>query len=193
MDIKAKALYIKISPRKVRLVADLVRGKQVQPALDQLQFSTKRAARPVGKLIKSAVANATNNFELAENNLYIKEIKVDDGPVMKRWLPRAHGRATILRKKMSNIKIILGEVKDTGVKLAKKQKLEAPVKLGERKKEDEGLKVADKDQVLKEEQTGADQEQGQEILDPRGEGRGKNTRIEGGKGFTKKVFRRKSG
>jgi large subunit ribosomal protein L22 len=193
MEVKAKLRFVKIAPRKLRLLADLVRGKQVQPALDQLQFSVKRGAMPFRKLILSAMANATNNFDLAANNLYIKEITVDQGPVMKRWLPRAHGRATILRKKMSHVNLTLGEVKDSGIKTAKQQKIEAPVRLGEKQKEDDGIKIADKDKTLNEAKTGTDKEQNKEIVDPRGEGRGKNTRLEGGKGFSQKVFRRKSG
>ena len=193
MDIKAKAKYIRIAPRKVRLVADLVRGKKVQPALDQLQFSPKKAARPVSKLIQSAIANAVNNYELVESNLYIKEIKVDEGPVLKRWLPRAHGRATILRKKMSHINVILGEIKDSGVKQAKQQKVEAPVQLGQKKKEAEGVKIADKDKALKIPKTGNDKDSGKEIIDQHNEGHGKNVKIEDNKGFAKKVFRRKSG
>jgi len=193
MEVKAKARYIKIAPRKLRLLATLIRGKQVQPALDQLRFSPKNGALPVTKLVKSAIANAVNNFDLTENNLYIKEITVDQGPVMKRWLPRAHGRATMLRKKMSHINITLGEVKDSGVKEAKQQKIEAPIKLGEKKKEDDGVKITDKDKALKEEATGEEKELGKEIVDPRADSRGGHARIEGGKGFTKKVFRRKSG
>ena len=92
MEIKAKLKYLKISPRKVRLVVDVIRGMEVVKALEQLQFINKRAARPVAKLINSAVANAEHNFELEKNNLYIKEIKVDEGATLHRWKPRARGR-----------------------------------------------------------------------------------------------------
>ena len=71
---------------------------------------------PISKLVKSAIANAVNNFDLSEDNLYIKEIKVDEGPTLKRWMPRAHGRATPLRKRTSHVYVTLGEIKDSGEK-----------------------------------------------------------------------------
>ncbi|KKR13268.1 MAG: 50S ribosomal protein L22 [Candidatus Falkowbacteria bacterium GW2011_GWA2_39_24] len=193
MEVKASAKYIRISPRKVRLVVDLVRGQKLPAALNQLQFSPKGASLPVSKLIKSAQANAVNNFELQADNLFVKEIKVDEGPTLKRWMPRAHGRATPLRKRTSHISVVLGELKDSGVKEAKKQKIAEPTKLGQQPKEDEGIKVAAKDALQKAGQAET-KDQGQEIVDPRGEGRGQHTKIEGRtKGFSSKVFRRKSG
>ncbi|MCK5415949.1 50S ribosomal protein L22 [Candidatus Parcubacteria bacterium] len=131
MEIKAKVKNIKNSPRKVRLVVDVVRGLKVGDALNQLRFVNKKAVISVTKLLKSAIANATNNFELDESNLFVKEIKVDEGATMKRWMPRARGRATPLRKRTSHINIVLGELVDSGKKEAKKQELEAPVKLDE--------------------------------------------------------------
>lgn len=191
MDIKASLNNFRTSPRKVRLVAGLVRGKQVDQALAQLQFSLKGSALPISKLLKSAVANAVNNYELSADNLYIKEIKVDEGPTMKRWMPKAHGRATPLRKRTSHVSVTLGEIKESGVTQAKKQKLEAPVKLGSKPTEDEGVKVEQTSPA----DTGSATELGKEIIDPRGLGKGKHTKLEGGKGqgFKEKVFRRKSG
>lgn len=193
MEVKAKAKHIRMSPRKVRLVASLVRGMEVNKAIDQLNFTNKWAKKPIKKLIESAIANAEHNFELDKNNLYIKEIKVDEGATLKRWMPRAHGRATTLRKRMSHIDLTLAEIKDSGKKEAKKQKIEDPVRLGEQPKEEETKK--DDNATKKETKTGADKEQGKEIVDPRNEGRGGNTKIEGkgGKGFANKIFRRKSG
>ena len=121
MDVKAKASHIKMSPRKVRLVVDVVRGMDVAKAKDQLQFIHKAAVRPVLKLLNSAIANATNNFELKEDNLYVKEIRVDQGPTLKRWRPRAFGRAAPIRKRTSHISIILGERVESK-KEAKKEK-----------------------------------------------------------------------
>lgn len=147
MDIKAKVKNIRISPRKTRLVVDVVRGMQVEKALGQLQFMNKRAAKPVMKLVKSAIANATNNYELEESNLFVKTIKVDEGMTIKRWLPRARGRATPLRKRSCHIDLVLGEVVDSGKKKAKQQKIDAPVKLDAKSpektadtKEDKGAK-----------------------------------------------------
>lgn len=95
------------SPRKVRLVADMIRGKKVAEALVQLRFLVKRASDPLEKLVLSAVANAKNNSKLNEDELTIKEIRVDKGPVMKRSQPKAFGRAGMLRKKMSHVKLVL--------------------------------------------------------------------------------------
>lgn len=129
MEVKAKLKNLKMSPRKVRLVIDLVRGLKVDTAINQLKFLNKKAAKPIRKLIESSVANADNNFELKRDNLYIKEIKADDGPTMKRWKPRAYGKAGAIRKRTSCIDLILGEIKDSGVKKGKKQDIEAPVSL----------------------------------------------------------------
>lgn len=193
MEIRAKVKYIKNSPRKVRLVASLIRGLEVEKAENQLKFMNKKAARPTSKLLASAVANAENNFELKKDNLFISEIKVNEGPTMKRWMPRARGRATTIRKRTSHIELTLAEIKDSGKKEAKKQKIEAPVKLGSEPKKDEGVKVKSKDGEKGEE--AKDEEKGKEIIDPRGQGKGKNQKIKGkgAKGFGNKFFRRKSG
>ena len=115
MEVKAKAKYIRMSPRKVRLVADVVRGLAVEKAMDQLVFVKKHAVRPIEKLLNSAVANAENNFELEKKNLYIKEIKINEGPTLKRWKPRARGRATPIRKRTSHIDIVLAELVESHV------------------------------------------------------------------------------
>lgn len=95
------------SPRKVRLVADSVRGKKVSVALTTLSFVPKRAAEPVKKLIESAVANAKHNFKLNPEDLYIKSIVVDPGFVMKRWMPKWRGTAHPIRKRTSHVKVVL--------------------------------------------------------------------------------------
>ena len=197
MEVKAQVKYIKISPRKVRLVANVIRGLRLDKALDQLSFLNKKAVRPVEKLINSAAANAENNFELEKDNLFIKEIKVNEGPTLHRWKPRARGRATPIRKRTSHIYLALGELVESGKIKPKKQKIEAPVKLGKKPKEDEGVKVKDKKtssaKITKDK---AEEEKDKKIIDPRGEGKGRPTKIEGGakkKGFGSKFFRRKSG
>jgi large subunit ribosomal protein L22 len=106
---KAKLRFLRMSPRKVRLVVDLVRGLDVDKALPQLRFSKKDAARPVRKLIESAVANAVNNHKLTREALYIESIAVDQGPTIKRFKPRAFGRATMIRKRMSHVTLTLAE------------------------------------------------------------------------------------
>jgi len=105
--VKAKLNSLSISPYKVRLVADLVRLKKVTKAREILSLSTKKAAASLLKLIESAVANAKNNFSLSDSELYIQKLTVDEGMALKRWMPRARGRATSLRKRTSNINLIL--------------------------------------------------------------------------------------
>jgi len=192
MEVKAKAKFIRMSPTKVRLVAGLIRKMPAIKALDQLQFSGKWAAEPMIKLIKSAIANAEHNFELVKENLFIKEVTVDAGPSLKRWMPKAHGRATPLIKKTSHINLTLGEIKASGKVGAKKQTIEAPVKLESQPKKEAAVKVKaskEKDIEVKEDKT----EKGKVIEDPRMEGRHGHAKIEGGKGFAAKMFRRKSG
>lgn len=100
--------YLRIAPRKVRLVANVVRGKSVPEAERLLRFASRGAARPLAKLLKSAVANARHNFQVAdENALKISEIRVDGGPVLKRRSPRAMGRAFLIRKRTSHVHLVL--------------------------------------------------------------------------------------
>lgn len=105
------------APRKVRLAADLIKGKKVAEALIELDFLAKRAALPLKKLLVSAVANAKQSGREAEN-LFIKELRVDKGIVMKRMMPRAMGRASRINKRTSHVRLVLGEkvapVKKTG-------------------------------------------------------------------------------
>jgi large subunit ribosomal protein L22 len=106
--MKASATHIRISPRKVRMVVDTVRGKSVSQALSILGFTRKKAALPVQKLLKSAVANAAENDGISDvDTLVIDRIMVDEGPTLKRFMPRARGRATPIRKRTSHIRIIL--------------------------------------------------------------------------------------
>lgn len=116
------------SPRKVRLVADLVRGKKVSVALRDLEFTQKRASDPLIKLIKSAVANAKNNFNVSEDNLFIKEIQINKGIVMKRIMPRAHGAASPINKRTSHVQIVLEENQDKP-KNGRKDKKESKEKI----------------------------------------------------------------
>lgn len=106
---RAKLRYVRISPQKARLVCDLVRGQDVDEALKVLKFTSKRSAPMVSKLIASAVANATGKDPgLDVDNLFVKTIHVDGGPVLRRFLPRAQGRATRILKRTSHITVELG-------------------------------------------------------------------------------------
>ncbi len=109
MEAIAKAKYVRVAPRKIRLVMDKVRGKSVSDALGTLSLIHKAASPVVAKVIRSAVANAENSKGMEAENLYIKTAYVDEGPTMKRFMPRAMGRATTILKRTSHITVVLGE------------------------------------------------------------------------------------
>lgn len=106
-SVSATARYVRISPRKLRLVADLVRGKPVDEARTVLAFTPKDAARVVDKLIASAVANAENNYDMNADDLLVSSIFVNEGPTMKRWRARAMGRASRIKKRTSHLSVEL--------------------------------------------------------------------------------------
>jgi len=146
MEVKVYLRYLNIAPRKTRLVANLVKGMEVERAKAQLLFCKKRAAKPILKLINSAIANARNNLEV-DGNFFIKEIRVDQGPMLKRWMPRAFGRATMIQRKTSHITLVL-EVKEPK-KVEKKLKKEEK----EEKKEEGTKKEKIKTEKTKKETT----------------------------------------
>jgi len=109
MEVTATLRFLRTSPRKVRLVAGLIRGVAVDKALALLQFDPHHSARDLRKLVASAVANAKHNHQLDKDNLFIKAITVDMGPSLKRFFPRAHGKAAPIRRRTSHVKVVLGE------------------------------------------------------------------------------------
>ena len=109
MESKSLARYIKVSPQKARLVADLVRGKSVESALNTLRFMPKKGARILKKVIESALANASQNDAIDVDTLFVKTIFIDGGPMQKRIRPRAMGRATRILKRTSHITVVLDE------------------------------------------------------------------------------------
>lgn len=109
---RAVAKYIRIAPRKVRLVVDLIRGKRVDEALAILKFTPRGASPVVEKVLKSAIANAENNHNMDGEALYVKEIFVDGGPTLKRFHPRAQGRAFSIMKRTSHITVVVAEKKE---------------------------------------------------------------------------------
>jgi len=110
MAVKSVGRYLRVSPRKARLVVDMIRGRYVQEALDILRDSPKAISKTVEKLVRVGISNAENNEDIADvDTLYIKEVFVDQGPTMKRFRPRAMGRATRIRKRTSHITVILDE------------------------------------------------------------------------------------
>ena len=201
MQAIAKLNNLRMSAKKVRLVAGLIRGLKVQEAVTQLEFLPKAAARPILKLLQSAVANAENNHNLKRDNLLVKEIKVDMASTLKRWRARAHGRATPIRKKLSSTVIILSEIVPTKAKAAKAVKIEKPIRVKSKDEIREDLGSADK--VRNEQKTVAkdhEKEIEKEIEDVRMEGKHRHKQNEdkrqgkkGAKGFMKKMFSRKAG
>ncbi|OGY41375.1 MAG: 50S ribosomal protein L22 [Candidatus Buchananbacteria bacterium RBG_13_36_9] len=202
MLVNAKLRYLRMSPKKVRLVINLIRGLKVEEAINQLNFLNKLAKRPVLKLLNSAISNAENNFSLKRNNLFIKEIRVDEAGRLKRWQPKAHGRATPIHKKMSHVIIVLDELVPTKAKAKLKAKAPKAVKplkvssLEEIKKAPLSEKVqAKKESVPKEHEKEIDKE----IVDVRMEGKHRHKQQEEkrlmkkSKGFIKKIFSRKAG
>jgi large subunit ribosomal protein L22 len=127
MEVKAKARYVRMSPRKVRLVINVVRGMNVKEAQTQLQFMKKAAAEPVLKLLNSAIANAEHNFELSKDGLRIKSITADGGPTLGRWRARAFGKAAPIRKRTSHISIILEDREKKVVEKTTKETLKNEV------------------------------------------------------------------
>jgi large subunit ribosomal protein L22 len=109
MQVKAKSKYLKISAKKMRLVANVIKGMDVPRALNYLKFIPRKASPLIFKTLHSALANAEHNFNLNRDNLFIKEIFVDEGTTLKRWRPRAFGRATPIQKKSAHLTIILEE------------------------------------------------------------------------------------
>ena len=108
---RATAKYIRISPRKVQIVIDLIRGKKVDEALAILAYTPKSASPVVEKLLDSAIANAENNLQLDRGSLYVAEAYANQGPTLKRYWARSHGRADVILKRSSHITIVLDAVK----------------------------------------------------------------------------------
>jgi len=111
MEVRAKLKFARITPRKMRLVGDLAKGLSVGKAQSQLRFCGKRGGKLLSTLLDSAVANAKEKGGVDVDNLYVKQVLVDNGPILKRFIPRAMGRATPILKKMSHVTIVLDEAR----------------------------------------------------------------------------------
>jgi large subunit ribosomal protein L22 len=109
MEVKAVAKYIRVSPRKIRLVMDEIRGKKVEEALNLLTFAPQKGAPILRKVVNSALANAGQYPDIDVDSLFIKGVFADEGPTLKRFRPRAMGRATRIRKRSCHLTVILGE------------------------------------------------------------------------------------
>ncbi|OGN12820.1 MAG: 50S ribosomal protein L22 [Candidatus Yanofskybacteria bacterium RIFCSPHIGHO2_02_FULL_43_15c] len=153
MQVTAQLNYLRIAPRKVRLVGMALKGMPVEKAQAELSFRIKRSAVPLAKLLKSAISNAENNFGLVKENLFIKNVIVNEGVKIKRYMPRAMGQAGMIQKKSSHIKIILEE-KVPGLKMKKPEPAIKEVKPEPSEKAQEKFKkpvVEAKKPVLKKE------------------------------------------
>jgi len=153
MMISAKLKHLRIAPRKIRLIADLIRGKSFENAQIILNFTNKKGASNLLNLLNQAVANAENNFQLEKSNLWISKIIVDEGPKLKRWLPRARGKADRLEKKTSHITMVLDEINKTKggnmKEAAKKNIKEEGGKKALSKKENSSAKKSTKESIFK--------------------------------------------
>lgn len=179
MQVSAKLNNLRKSPRKVRLVANMLKGMDTREAQDQLKFLTKGSVPHFDKLIRSAIANAENNFGLDKDNLYIKDIIVNEGTKLKRWLPRAHGRASLILKRTSNIEIILDEkVQGKKRKEVKKQEIKDLKEIEIKKKASVDKEKEEMKEMIKEREE-------KEFIDEK-------KKVSEPKGFLKRIFRRKS-
>ena len=184
MQVSAKLNNLRIAPRKVRLVADLVRGLETKEAINQLENSVKGANDFVIKLIASAVANGENNLGLDRDNLKVAKIIVNEGPTLKRWMPRAFGRASTILKRTSKVELVLEEIEEGKNRKTKEQlEKERKARLAEKKKIEK---------EAKEKESGEEEEkkiEGKKDIISEKEGK----RLENQRGNWKsRIFRRKS-
>jgi len=148
MQATARLNYLHIAPRKVRLIADMIRKKSVKEAERILNFIPQRAALPVIKLIKSAVSNAKNSLGIEESNLFISKITVDEGPKIKKWMPRARGSPSPIHKKTSHIFLVLDEIEKGKAKVKKEQ---GSLRAEEEKKQEKTVKNIQKPKISRSE------------------------------------------
>ncbi len=196
MEIKASIKNLRISPKKVRLVAGLIRGRKVQDAIYQLQFMNKKSSQPLRDLLTSAIANAEHNFKLSQENLYIKEIAVNQGLTLKRYTPRAQGRATTIRKKMSHVNLVLSEVTPTGDHKGVKPKKSEVVEVESRDDIHESVEESTKPRTTATAATtkaskATASNKAKTIVDPRSEGRQKPNEHADKKGTARKISTKK--
>lgn len=198
MEVLAEANNIRMSARKVRLVVDSVRGKNTIRAIAQLHMLPRAASRPVRKLIESAVANAEHNFKISKDNLFVKSIRVNEGPSLSRWRARAFGRAAPIAKHSCHILVALAPIKETDIGTTKKTTpvaVEATM-VKEPIKTEGATEVQVVDVPIPER---AKESHAQEPVDVRREGRHRHMQhmdkkvMKGEGGVMKKIFNRKAG
>jgi len=184
MKVTAKLNNVRISPRKIRLVANFIKGLDVDDAIQQIDAKVKKGDLEIKKLLLSAVANAENNFGIDRNNMYVSEILVGAGSTLKRWMPKAYGRAGAIRKRTSKIILTVDErIEGKGRK--SKEELEK-----ERKARLEAKKKLQKEMEAQEQEN--KQEEKKEISKLPAKEADKVKKAEGKGNWTSKIFRRKS-
>lgn len=186
MKVVAKLNNLRISPRKVRLMANFIKGQNVFPALDQLGTTVKAGTPQIKKLLESAISNGENNFGLDKNNLYIFSAIVEAGATLKRWMPKAYGRAGAIRKRTCKIIITLEErVEGLGRKSKEEMEKIKKSRLDEIKKQEKEMKAQAENQDKKPAKNTLKNAAGEEKKTVEAETKGKGN-------WTSKIFRRKS-
>jgi len=188
MKVSAKLNNLRIAPRKIRLVTNLTKSLDVKDALDQLDAAIKKGSLPIKKLLESAVSNAENNFGLDRDNLYVLNAIVGAGPTLKRWMPKAFGRAGEIMKRTSSIELILEErVEGKGRKSKEQLEKEKQARVEEKK-------TAEKERQKNEERVDKKEDEGLQIkAAEKGKGSEKAKKTtEKKSGWGSKIFRRKS-
>jgi large subunit ribosomal protein L22 len=193
MKVTAQLNNLRIAPRKSRLVANLVKGLDVQDALNQLDSTVKGASAPVAKLIRSAIANGENNLGLDKDNLYIFNAIVEEGLKMKRWRPRAFGRAARILKRTSSVIVTLEERVEgknrkspEQIEKERKERMEKKIKAEREARKEQEEK--EKEQDKKEKESGKIEKVEKTEVSSK---TSKNKKADG-KGFVGRIFRRKS-
>ena len=189
MKVSAKLNNLRIAPRKTRLVGNLVKGLDVQEALNQLEVNVRSTCPHLKKLLKSAIANGENNFGIDRDNMYILDVVVEAGPSLKRWMPKAYGRAGKILKRTSKIELILEErIEGKGRKSREQMEKEKKKRLEDKKKEQKEMEEKEKATLggkEKAETQNRQTERAKEIIKEK-------KSEERGKGIINKIFRRKS-
>ncbi|MBD3300276.1 MAG: 50S ribosomal protein L22 [Candidatus Moranbacteria bacterium] len=181
MQVRARLKNFRMSYKKARMYTGLIKGKSTQDAKNELKYINSKLSLPLIKLIDSSVANGVNNFGLSKKNLYVEEIKVDEGRVMKRWRPRAQGRAYPILKRSCHIEIILNEIEEGKDRIKIEQKEAQTVSYKELKKA-----MEEADRMVKNKNKGKDS--GKKAQDSKSKGKGKISN----KKVMSRFFRRKS-
>ena len=189
MKVNAKLNNLRIAPRKIRLVTNLIKKMDIENALDQLDNTVKKGSLPVKKLLLSAISNGENNLGIDRNNMYVLDVVVGAGPTLKRWMPKAYGRAGQILKRTSKIEIILEErVEGKGRKTKEQLEKQKKQRLDEKKK-------AEKERAKEKEEAEKDQpfDKGGTVSAGKKEKIAeKEKKVEKKGGITSRIFRRKS-